>query len=74
MFDEKLSMYEFLYLMISSSVRDCCFISSAGTFHPLFLISEEFATTEYFINHIKNGGLLKSIGIFKESIGINLKY
>ena len=74
MFDMKLSIYEFLYAIFSSSVRDCCFTSSAGTFHPLFLISEDFATTEYFINHIKNGGLLKSIGIFKESIGINLKY
>ena len=44
---------EFIYVIFSSSVRDCCFTSSAGTFHPLFLISEDFATTEYFINHIK---------------------
>ena len=53
MFDMKLSIYEFLNVIFSSSVTDCCFTSSAGTFHPLFLISEDFATTEYFINHIK---------------------
>ena len=38
MFDMKLSIYEFLYVIFSSSVRDCYFTSSAGTFHPLFLI------------------------------------
>ena len=59
MFDMKLSIYEFLYVILSSSFR--------GTFHPLFLTSEDFATTEYFINHIKKGGLLKSIYMFKVS-------
>ena len=67
MFHMKLSIYEFLYVVFSSSVRDCCFTSLAGTFHPLFLISEDFSTTEYFISHIKKGGLLKSICMFKVS-------
>ena len=67
MFHMKLSIYEFLYVVFSSSVRDCCFTSLAGTFHPLFLISEDFSTTEYFISHIKRGGLLKSICMFKVS-------
>ena len=64
-FDMKLSTYEFLYVIFSSSLRDCCFTSAAGTFNLLFLMSEDFATTEYFINHIKKGALLKSIYMFK---------
>ena len=35
--------------------------------HIIFLISEDFATTEYFINHTKKGGLLKPICMFKVS-------
>ena len=64
MFDVKLSIYECLYVICSSSVRDFCFTSSARTFHPLFLIPEDFATTKYFINHIKKGGHLKDICIY----------
>ena len=35
--------------------------------HITFLISEDFATTEYFTNHTKKCGLLKSICMFKVS-------
>ena len=35
--------------------------------HIIFLISEDFATTEYFTNHTKKCGLLKSICMFKVS-------
>ena len=49
-----------IYVIFKSSIRVSCFTLSAGTFHLLFLISEDSATTEYFMNHIKKGGHLKS--------------
>ena len=62
----KLSIYEFLYVIFSSSVTDCCFSSSAGTFHPLFII-RRFCHHWILHKSYKKGGLLKSICMFKVS-------
>ena len=66
MFDMKLSIYEFLYVIFSSSVTDCCFSSSAGTFHPLFIV-RRFCHHWILHKSYKKGGLLKSICMFKVS-------